>query len=1121
MKTRYLKQAVGFALAALLLVAVPVPAFAADSSYTVGADRNEMIVAALTSAASGDTITLSGNGALTLANTDEIVAKVVFTPSAGSSITVSSGRFMGQVTLNGSDDSSGVTLEDGVYASLGILRGVVNLKDSTVGANNGTVVTMTGGSLVLTENAAVATRDAAAPAVSINGSIGKIEIGAGCYISADRTGIATGNTDDKSIGEISVSGTLQGGYRAAAFGPGTSLSSFSVLSGGSVYANGGAGVGLENASGVISALTVAQDASLTGAVTGVSNMTVGASAGTIINLTVGGTLSGGSAGVSNVDGSIGVVDVSGKILSDRTALGNIRAAGAALIDTVLVQSGGIIWGKGMSGVPGIGIANTGGVIGAVVPLAGGYIEGGSSTAFEGYGIYNGYAASMSGRIDAVTIRGVVAGMDGPILGGIGIYNRAAEIGTLTVEETGYLHGQRVGVANNYDQAPAVIENFVNRGVVMSGTNSLVNSPSGNAAQAVIGSVSFNVENDASGSGSLLRGATDLGQIAGVDIEEIVPVVQSVFSSDYKTLTATCLEAETPSDAIAGLRVQLFCLEDGSKNQIGVTDSSGQVSFTFAEPFSPERNTYWFYTLAHYDEPNHLLYSSSRTYLPAVPSVSGITAASDSLPHSGGDVTLTVAGTDLSAAASLEVRSDTGITGRISPITSDTTNTVTVSLPANTSSGAAKHTFTVWLNGVALPHSTSVSVQGYGGSSSSGSVSPAAPSISINGSTFPTGRIDPLQPMYTLEVAPKDGSAYVTIPYSVLSGWNRQNSSFILEIKTGFASYLVPAKLSDLIPDLPAILKTNGLDTANIAFRVTLTDDLQNPAVSKTLAQRFPGGNALGAIVDFKIELMDNSGSGKVISELNSFNAEIARRIFIPENAPASFGAFRFDADAQSFQFVPHRLLASSGVRYVEIASQTNSVYAVVENVVTFTDVPNSFWATSDIEQAAAKGLVSGVGGSLFEPNRAMSRAEFVRLIMNAVSPEPYQGKGGTYSDVKQSDWFYGAVEKAAELQLLPVITDGHFRPNDAITREEMASILAVVLKSEASALPTVNADLQELFADYKEMDTRLSEDIRIVYQTGVMIGKGGEHFGFKETATRAEAVTVQLRLLKMLGMIDS
>ncbi len=1115
MKTQVFKQSVGLVLTVLLLVAIPAPAFAADCNYTVGADSNETIVMALKSAATEDTVTLTGSGAITLSAADEIAAAVVLSPTGGGTSEITGGRFMGLVTVNCPTGSPGVTLEDGGYASLHTIGGEVNLKDSTVGRTVGTAVYMTGGSLVMTENAAVTTRDATAPAVSINGSIDKIDIGAGCSISAERTGIATGNGDNKAIGKITVSGWLQGGYRAAAFGAGTVLTTFCVLDGGSVFANGGAGVALENTGGVITELTIGQNASLTGTVTGVSNMT---SSAYIYAMTVAGTLSGGSAGVSNLDGMITQIGVSGKILSDRTAVSNVRGSGATMIETILVQSGGQLWGRGISGVPGIGIANTGGVIGTIVASEGGYIEGGSSSTAEGYGIFNGYAAATSAHIETIIVRGGVAGMDGPVIGGIGIYNRAASIETMTVEETGSIHGTQAGIYNNFDQAPAQIQTFVNRGTIMSETNSLVNSPAGDAAKAVIGSTYFGVENDVSGSGSLLRGATVLGQIAGTPIEEIVPVVQPVFSSDYKTLTATCLKAMTPTDTIAGLRVQLFCIEDRFVRQIAVTDGNGQVRFSFAEPFSPQGKTFWLYTLAHYDEGNHVLYSSSKTELPAVPTVSGISASAANLPHVGGSVTLTVEGNNLTAASSLVVRSDTGITGAITPITLDTTNTATVSLPANTSTGAVKHTFTVWLNGTALPYTTNVTVQGLGGGLG-GFVSLTVPTINANGSVLPAGRIDPLQPTDTLEVAPKDGSAYVIIPYPVLSGWNRQNSGFILEVRTDFASYLLPARLNELIPDLIERLKAKNIDAENTAFRVTLTDYSRNPAVSKALAQRFPGGKVLGAMVEFKVELLDQNG--KIVSELNSFHAEIARRIFISGNMPASFGVFYFDADAQAFLFTPHHLMTSGEMRYVEIASKTNHVYAAVENTVTFTDVSNNFWAKAGIEQAAVKGLVSGVGGGLFEPNRAISRAEFVRLIINAVSPGPYQGEASTYSDVEKGDWHHGAVEKAAKLGFLPFVTGGRFRPNKAITREEMAAILAAVLKSEPSSMATINVKLRELFDDEQEMNRLYSEDIWLVYQTGVMIGTGEARFGFKESATRAEAVTVQLRLLRLLERMDS
>ena len=133
MKTQVFKQSVGLVLTVLLLVAIPAPAFAADCNYTVGADSNETIVMALKSAATEDTVTLTGSGAITLSAADEIAAAVVLSPTGGGTIEITGGRFMGLVTVNCPTGSPGVTLEDGGYASLHTIGGEVNLKDSTVG----------------------------------------------------------------------------------------------------------------------------------------------------------------------------------------------------------------------------------------------------------------------------------------------------------------------------------------------------------------------------------------------------------------------------------------------------------------------------------------------------------------------------------------------------------------------------------------------------------------------------------------------------------------------------------------------------------------------------------------------------------------------------------------------------------------------------------------------------------------------------------------------------------------------------------------------------------------------------------------------------------------------------
>ena len=50
---------------------------------------------------------------------------------------------------------------------------------------------------------------------------------------------------------------------------------------------------------------------------------------------------------------------------------------------------------------------------------------------------------------------------------------------------------------------------------------------------------------------------------------------------------------------------------------------------------------------------------------------------------------------------------------------------------------------------------------------------------------------------------------------------------------------------------------------------------------------------------------------------------------------------------------------------------------------TFTDVPEASWAYPYIEQAAADGIVSGVGGGRFNPTGTVSYSEFGTMIARA------------------------------------------------------------------------------------------------------------------------------------------
>ena len=91
-----------------------------------------------------------------------------------------------------------------------------------------------------------------------------------------------------------------------------------------------------------------------------------------------------------------------------------------------------------------------------------------------------------------------------------------------------------------------------------------------------------------------------------------------------------------------------------------------------------------------------------------------------------------------------------------------------------------------------------------------------------------------------------------------------------------------------------------------------------------------------------------------------------------------------------------------------------------------------------VETLASLGMVEGVGGGKFAPERTITRAEFTVMAMRfARLPE---GGENPFSDVTSSDWFYDQVVGAVQYGWITGYTDGTFRPEATITRAEVTAI---------------------------------------------------------------------------------
>jgi len=422
-----------------------------------------------------------------------------------------------------------------------------------------------------------------------------------------------------------------------------------------------------------------------------------------------------------------------------------------------------------------------------------------------------------------------------------------------------------------------------------------------------------------------------------------------------------------------------------------------------------------------------------------------------------------------------------------------------------------------LNGT--QHTYTVTVTRAGSGSTPGAPD-SKPFIDLNGSMLDPGTIDIAKPSVTLEVEPKNGTAYASIPAGILAEIASKNSAFLIEIRTPYGSYQVPVNLASLIPELAQWLATHNLKADEISFKITLTDKSEDKGIQAAFAGGLPNGSVRGAIVDFRLDVFDTR-TGNPIGTADKFNQALARIIPMPKNMtsmPQQWGAFRYNETTKQFEFVPARKVQIDGIWYVTIQSNSNSVYVVADNPVRFADM-QKHWGQSYVDLAAAKGLVHGVGGGRYDPEKAVTRAEFTAMLVRALGRSTSAGSTAPYSDVKPGEWYFGEVAAAKDLGLLDFAKGNRFNPNKPLTREEMASILAAAVSLEQ--LPATEEEVSmDGYKDIGSVDAAYLEDVRFMVELHIMKGTSADTFSPKDTTTRAQAAVVFIRTLQTLGKID-
>ncbi|WP_138753097.1 S-layer homology domain-containing protein [Paenibacillus sinopodophylli] len=176
--------------------------------------------------------------------------------------------------------------------------------------------------------------------------------------------------------------------------------------------------------------------------------------------------------------------------------------------------------------------------------------------------------------------------------------------------------------------------------------------------------------------------------------------------------------------------------------------------------------------------------------------------------------------------------------------------------------------------------------------------------------------------------------------------------------------------------------------------------------------------------------------------------------------------------------------------------------------VTFKDV-QTHWAKGQIEKGVELGIVQGYSDGTFRPNGLITRAEFVTMLARALKLEGSNSEVAFTDSAQIPAWAAGIVGNVVEAGLIKGYEDQTFRPNQQISRAEIAVIIARAIRLET------DADAELIFGDAKDIPTWATEAVSAAVNNGLLRGKQGNQLAPTAKATRAEGIVLLIRMLDL------
>lgn len=187
-----------------------------------------------------------------------------------------------------------------------------------------------------------------------------------------------------------------------------------------------------------------------------------------------------------------------------------------------------------------------------------------------------------------------------------------------------------------------------------------------------------------------------------------------------------------------------------------------------------------------------------------------------------------------------------------------------------------------------------------------------------------------------------------------------------------------------------------------------------------------------------------------------------------------------------------------------------TVVCSVETCQYYTDVPADMWCHAAVDYVTENGIMQGYGNKIFNPGKDLTRAQLAKLLYNLENPSEKAKTDIAFSDVANGEWYYDAVMWAASAGVVKGYTDGTFRPNTPISRQEMVTM--IYRYAQYKGLDTTHdANGWTSFEDSAAIGNFAKDAVAWTAEHGIVNGYTNGTFKPRGTASRGHVAQVMMK----------